>query len=138
RRLRQRDRADRQHRRGRVPGAPPRRAGLSSRPTAVAHGESSPLPLSRTACQARPVSTAIDGWYDSGRGLIAWFAASSHAHAASLVEPVLDLVGGRGPWPLLDVRGTGVRVRLSRACPDSPALAASLTTAALRLGLNAD
>lgn len=84
------------------------------------------------------MSTAIDGWYDSGRGLIAWFAASSHAHAASLVEPVLDLVGDRGPWPLLDVRGTGVRVRLSRACPDSPALAASLTTAALRLGLHAD
>lgn len=81
------------------------------------------------------MSTAIEGWYDSGQGLLAWFEATSHAHAATLVGPVLSLVGDDHPRPLLDVRASGTRVRLSPSCPDAPGLALAITSAAARLGL---
>lgn len=79
--------------------------------------------------------SGLDGWYDSGDGLLAWFAATSHTHAATLVAPALEAAGGDHPWPALDVRRTGVRVRLSAHTADAAGLAGTISTAAERLGL---
>ncbi|WP_298747935.1 VOC family protein [uncultured Serinicoccus sp.] len=80
-----------------------------------------------------------DDWRVLGRGASAWFAARSHSDAALLSRAVAELCGGaETAAPDLDVRSTGVRVRLradAGATAAHAGLASAISDAARRLGL---
>ncbi|WP_130012184.1 VOC family protein [Serinicoccus sediminis] len=78
-------------------------------------------------------------WSVLGDGAVAWFSAGSHAQPGSLACDVLDLCTGAGAaLPDVDVRDTGVRIRLRDGDGSVAAradLATAVSTAARRLGL---
>lgn len=85
-------------------------------------------------------------WRALGVGACSWFAADSHAAGAELVQSVVAAVEAAADpgvaMPFVEVRATGVRVRLA---PDEGSFTASdvslartISTAARNLGLAAD
>ncbi|MEU4394090.1 VOC family protein [Kribbella sp. NPDC023855] len=96
-------------------------------------------------------SDGADDWRVVGDSLSAWFEATSQSAGAELVARIAELTDGNG-FPELDLRATGVRVRLSpgptpradggraRLSPESAdlELARAISVAARELGLGAD
>lgn len=80
-------------------------------------------------------------WRVVGFGSYAWFGASSHAHAASLAGPIVDLLPDGVPLPDMDVRAGGVRVGVTAPearTGDAGALLEAISAAARTVGLAAD
>ncbi|WP_298885643.1 VOC family protein [uncultured Serinicoccus sp.] len=92
-----------------------------------------------TTDDAFPDLSGTEGWRVLGGRATAWFAAGSHSDAALLSRAVSELCGGAGlALPDLDLRSTGVRVRLGSDATVSAAvadLASAISDAARRLGL---
>ncbi|WP_433016751.1 VOC family protein [Kribbella sp. CA-294648] len=77
-------------------------------------------------------SDGLDDWRVVDDRLTAWFEATSQSAGAELIGRITDLTDGNG-LPDLELRATGVRVRLS-----SPELAREISGLAGELGLVAD
>lgn len=86
-------------------------------------------------------SDGVEDWRVLGRTAAAWFTADSHAAAARLVGRVAALAGP-SQTPDMDVRSTGLEVRLNRDeegfHPAVVDLARAVSAAAHDLGLPAD
>ncbi|KUG53626.1 hypothetical protein AVL62_02260 [Serinicoccus chungangensis] len=97
---------------------------------------------SSTTDGAFPDLPRTEDWRVLRGNATAWFAAGSHSDAALLSRAVVELCGGAGAaLPDLDVRPTGVRVRLGGdldVTAEHPDLARSISEAARRLGLEAE
>jgi pterin-4a-carbinolamine dehydratase len=88
-------------------------------------------------------SGGVEDWRVLAFGASTWFDAPSHAAGAALVRRVVELTGDLGRRPDLDLRASGVHVRLStQNAPDltraDVALARAISSAARDLGLTAD
>jgi hypothetical protein len=82
----------------------------------------------------------VDDWRALSSGASAWFDASSHTAGAALVRRIADLIGSAGAMPDMDVRSTGVHVRVGVAgfTAEVVSLARAVSAAARDLDLVAD
>jgi len=85
----------------------------------------------------------VEDWRALAFGASAWFSAPSHTSAAALVRRVADLTGGEDRLPDMDLRASGVHVRIG--ADGSPAftladlaVARAISAVAQDLGLAAD
>jgi hypothetical protein len=83
-----------------------------------------------------------DGWRALDGGLSAWFETGSLTLGAALAGRIAELVGD-APLPDIDLRSSGVRVRIDASSSEEPgagdlALADGVSQAARDLGLRAD
>lgn len=76
----------------------------------------------------------VEGWRVVAAGASAWYDVPSLTAGAALVERIADLMDGED-LPELDLRASGVRVRIGRADVE---LARAISVAAQELGLAAD
>jgi hypothetical protein len=76
----------------------------------------------------------LTDWRVVGDSVSAWFEAPSHSAGAALITRITDLTDGN-ELPDLDLRATGLRVRLD---PAGPALARAISAVAREFGLSAD
>lgn len=86
-------------------------------------------------------SGGVDDWRVLAFGARAWFAASSHAAGAELVRHVVSIGHAAGLVPDIDLRASGVQVRIGSASgltDDDVATARATSAAARQLGLAAD
>jgi pterin-4a-carbinolamine dehydratase len=88
-------------------------------------------------------SGGVEDWRVLAFGASTWFDAPSHAAGAALVRRVVQVTGDAGRRPDVDLRASGVHVRLStQNAPDltraDVALAREISAAANDLGLTAD
>lgn len=92
-------------------------------------------------CQEFTASDGVADWRVLARTAAAWFAADSHAAGARLARRIAALAGPT-QTPDIDLRGTGLQVRLPRAeegfHPSTVELARAISAAARDVGLRAD
>lgn len=80
--------------------------------------------------------TGGDGWRVLEGEAYAWFEAPSHAAGATMVERLVESAGSG--FPDIDLRPTGVRVRLTGQGEPEVRQAAAISAAARELGLTPD
>lgn len=87
-------------------------------------------------------AAGTEGWCDLGLGVGSWFDAPSQAAGADVLRGIVDLVGDGGPQPDIDLRRSGVRVRIPFGSAGPTAVDASFARAisdrARDLGLRSD
>ncbi|WP_152360879.1 VOC family protein [Microlunatus speluncae] len=88
-------------------------------------------------------ATGVEDWRVLADGAEAWFDTSSHTAGAALIHRIIELTGAEERRPELDLRATGVRVRIGAGDPDGlvPAdldTARVISAAARDLALTAD
>ncbi|HEX2153072.1 MAG TPA: VOC family protein [Acidimicrobiia bacterium] len=93
--------------------------------------------MMRLSAKGFQQESGADGWRALDATAHAWFEAPSHSAGASLVERVAGSVEGSTP-PDIDLRPTGVRVRLAGIGEAEVRQAAAISEAARGLGLTPD